>query len=106
MKIIKGDKIKVTNGKDKGRSGEVLKTFPADQTIVVKGVNIFKKHIKSQNGQKGGIVEKERPLNVSQTVLLCPNCQKPTKVGYQVDKTGQKTRLCKKCHQPIIQKVK
>jgi len=106
MKILKGDKVKITAGKDKGRSGEVLKTFPSDQTIVVKGVNLFKKHIKSQNGQKGGIVEKERQLNVNQAMLLCPNCQKATRVGYQVDKTGQKTRLCKKCHQPIIHQSK
>ncbi len=64
MKIIKGDKVQVLIGKDKGRSGEVLKSLPKENKVVVKGLNIFKKHIKASQGNKGGIVEKERGLPV------------------------------------------
>lgn len=106
MKILTNDNVKIISGKDKGRTGQVLKSFPQDSTIVVKGINLFKKHLKAQNNQKGGIIEKERPISVDKTQLICPNCQKPTRVSYLVDKTGQKTRNCQKCHQPIIQKVK
>ena len=98
MKLIKGDKVQLTIGKDKGRSGEVLAVFPKLNKIVVKGLNIFKKHIKAQQGQKGGIIEKERSINSSKVMLLCPSCQKPVRVGYQIDKTGSKHRQCKKCH--------
>lgn len=97
MKILKGDKVKVLIGKDKGREGEVLVTFPKNQKIVVKDLNIFKKHVKPSQGQKGGIIEKERPLSASKVALVCPECKKTTRVGYQIDKSGEKYRICKKC---------
>ena len=97
MKIIKGDTVTISIGKDKGRSGEVLVAFPQKKSIIVKGLNIFKKHIKAQKGQKGGIVEKERAILVSKVALLCPACKKTTRVGYQIDASGTKHRLCKKC---------
>lgn len=98
MKIIKSDKVKILIGKDKGRIGEVIRCFPKSNQIVVKGINLYKKHLKATKEQKGGIVEKERPLQVSKVILVCPNCQKTTRVSYQIDKSGQKYRLCKKCH--------
>jgi len=104
MKILKGDQVKILLGKDKGRVGEVLAAFPKTSKIVVKGLNIFKKHVKPSNGQKGGIVEKERSLLVSKTALVCPSCNKAVKVGYNVDKNGVKTRICKKCQAPLITK--
>jgi large subunit ribosomal protein L24 len=97
MKIIKGDKVKILIGKDKGRDGKVVKTFPKKQQVVVEGLNLFKKHIKPSQGKKGDIIEKERPFLVSKVALICPNCQKVTRVGYSVDKAGDKYRLCKKC---------
>ena len=105
MKIIKSDKVKILIGKDKGRVGEVVRTFPKKNQIVVKGINLFKKHIKATKDQKGGIVEKERPLLVSKVALVCPSCQKTTRVGYQVDKSGQKYRVCKKCQSLLNSKV-
>ena len=104
MKILKGDQVKILLGKDKGRVGEVLASFPKAQKIIVKGLNLFKKHVKPQNGQKGGIIEKERALLVSKTALVCPSCSKAVRVGYNVDKNGVKTRICKKCQAPLITK--
>lgn len=105
MKIIKTDKVKILIGKDKGRTGEVIRAFPKTNKIVVKGLNLFKKHVKPSQNQKGGIVEKERPLLVSKVSLICPNCQKTTRVGYEIDKSGTKYRVCKKCKTPITSKV-
>ncbi len=97
MKIIKSDKVKVLIGKDKGRIGEVVRVFPKTSKVVVKGMNLFKKHLKGKQNQKGGIIEKERPLLVSKVILVCPSCQKTTRVAYQIDKSGTKYRICKKC---------
>lgn len=97
MKILKGDKVEIITGKDKGRSGEVLRVFPKAGKIIVKGLNLFKKHIKPSQGQKGSIIEKERSIVVSKTMLLCPNCQKKVRVAYSIDKNGEKSRICRKC---------
>jgi large subunit ribosomal protein L24 len=97
MKIIKKDIVKILIGKDKGRTGEVVRSIPKKMQVVVKGLNLFKKHVKPSQNQKGGIVEKERPFLVSKVILVCPNCQKTTRVGYQIDKSGAKYRVCKKC---------
>jgi len=101
MKIKKGDKVEIIIGKDKGRSGEVLRVFPKAGEIVVKGLNLFKKHLKPTQGQKGGIIEKERALQASKTMLLCPHCQKKIRVSYQIDKSGQKSRFCRRCQSVI-----
>ena len=83
MKIKKGDKVQVILGKDRGRSGQVLKVFPKTKTVIVQGLNIFKKHLKPSQGQKGQIIEKEGKLAVSKVMLLCPKCQKKTRVLIQ-----------------------
>ncbi|MCL4384437.1 50S ribosomal protein L24 [Patescibacteria group bacterium] len=97
MKIIKGDTVTITTGKDKGRTGAVLAVFPKENTIVVKDLNIFKKHLKSQQGQKGGIIEKERPILASKVAVVCPSCKKLTRIGYQINKASGKERICRKC---------
>ena len=102
MKIIKGDNVKIILGKDKSRTGKVLRVFPKLNQVVVEGINKFKKHVKpTSSGQAGRIVEKERALLVSKVMLICPNCQKPTKVAYQLDKSGHKYRLCRQCQSLI-----
>ncbi len=105
MKILKGDKVQVLIGKDKGREGEVVKSFPKKLTLVVKGLNMFKKHVKPTQKQPGKIIEKERPIYVSKLILICPECKKTTRVGYKIDKSGEKYRICKKC-QAIINSSK
>jgi len=101
MKILKGDKVKILIGKDKGREGEVVKSFPKKSTLVVKGLNIFKKHVKPTQNQPGKIIEKERPIYISKLILICPECKKPTRVGFKIDKSGAKYRICKKCQAVI-----
>ena len=105
MKILKGDKVKVLIGKDKGREGEVIKSFPKNSAIVVKGLNMFKKHIKPSQGRPGSIVEKERSLHISKVILICPECKKTTRVGYKIDKSGTKYRICKKCQAVLTQEA-
>ena len=105
MKILKGDKVKILIGKDKGREGEIIKSFPKKSSVVVKGLNMFKKHIKPSQGRAGGIVEKERALYISKVALICPECKKATRVGYKVDKSGTKYRICKKCQAVLTKEV-
>ncbi|MEK7141754.1 MAG: 50S ribosomal protein L24 [Patescibacteria group bacterium] len=97
MKIRKGDTIIVTTGKDKGKKGKVEKTFPALGSVVVPGVNVYKRHKKKQGEkQAGGIIEITKPIAVSKVVLVCPKCNLPTRVGYLVT-AREKTRICRKC---------
>ena len=108
MKILKGDNVKVLIGKDKGREAVVVKAMPKTNQIVLKGLNIFKKHVKPSQGRAGSIVEKERAMAVSKVALICPNCKKTTRVAFQIDKSGEKTRVCRKCksalNTPVVKK--
>ena len=106
MKILLKDTVKILLGKDKGREGEVIRSIPRKNQVVVKGLNLFKKHIKATSNQKGGIIEKERPLLVSKVALICPECKKTVRVGYQIDKSGEKHRICKKCQTILNSKIK
>lgn len=97
MKIKKGDKVKITGGKDRGREGKVERVYPKQNKVLVSGVNIYKKHIKKSNqAPQGGVVEVPRPLDVAKVALICPKCSKVTRVGYLGEK-GKKLRVCKKC---------
>jgi len=95
MKLKTGDSVKVIAGKDKGKTGEISQTLPKSQKVVVKGVNIYKKHIKPRDGIEGGIFPLERPLPVSSVALLDPVSKKPTRVGYKVLENGKKVRFAK-----------
>jgi len=102
MKIRKGDTVKVVSGKDKGKTGKVEKTLPKKNKILVEGANVYKKHLKPKGeGKPGGIIEINKPLPVSNVMLICPKCKKTTRVGYQLDKQRNKSRICKKCKQQI-----
>lgn len=97
MKFKKGDEIIVTIGKDKGRKGKIESTLPESNSVVVAGVNMYKRHMKRRDEKHpGGIIEKPRALSVGKIALVCPKCGKQTRVGYS--KTGEdKYRICKKC---------
>lgn len=97
MKIKIGDQVLITAGKDKGQKGKILKVFPKLGRTVVEGKNIYKKFRKGTGGQKGQVLEFSRPLPFANIALICPKCSKQTRVGYEVDKKGEKTRICKKC---------
>jgi large subunit ribosomal protein L24 len=101
MSIVKGDRVRVTAGKDKGRDGRVLRTDPAKERVYVEGLNIQKHHTRaSQKNPTGGIVDVEGPIHVSNVMLLCPACSQPTRVG-RTREEGVVQRVCKKCEKPI-----
>ncbi len=101
MKIKKGDKIKVIAGKDKGREGKVEKIYVNSKKILVLGINTYKKHIKkNEKMPQGGRVDLPRPLDLAKVMLICPKCNKPTRIGYRIEKK-KKFRICKKCESKI-----
>ncbi len=101
MKLKKGDEIIVTVGKDKGRKGKVERVFPKDGSIVVPGINVYKRHQKKRDEKHpGGIISIPRALDVSKVMLVCPSCKKQTRVGFSVLK-DEKVRICRKCGQKI-----
>ncbi len=103
MKIKKGDTVEVITGEDKGVRGTVHSVFPKENRLIVSGVNIIKKHQRRTGNVRTqvGIIEREAPVNISNVALVCPHCNQPTRVGYQVAPDGSKTRICKKCNEVI-----
>ncbi len=96
-KVKKGDKVIVLTGRSKGVEGEVLKVIPAESRVVVRGVNVVKRHTKpTQDNPQGGINTFEAPINVSNVALLDPRDGKPTRVGFKVDEHGRKMRYAKR----------
>lgn len=107
MKIKINDKVKIIAGKDSGKIGKVIKSLPQRDKVVVEGLNTVHKHTRpNRAGGKGQRITVAMPIEVSNTMLICPNCGKETRVGYQVSENGDKFRICKKCKQPISDKVK
>ena len=97
MKLRKGDTVQVLYGNDKGKRGEVLQVLPKTEKVLVKGVNIRKKHVKPRKqGEEGGIIPVECAIHSSKLGVVCPKCDKPVKVGIQIEKE-EKIRVCKKC---------
>jgi large subunit ribosomal protein L24 len=102
LKIKKGDKVIVLAGKDKGKSGEVLKVMPAEARVLVQGVNMVKRHTRPAMGNPGGIVEKEAPIHVSNVAHQDPKDRnKPTRVGYRMLDDGRKVRIAKRSGERI-----
>ena len=96
MKIKKGDQVQVMAGKDCGKQGEVVRVFPKDDKVIVKGANMMKRHMKARReGEKGERVEKESPIHISNVMLICPHTGKPTRIGYKVE-GGEKVRVSKR----------
>jgi large subunit ribosomal protein L24 len=101
MKIKKGDTVKVLIGKENGKEGKVERVYSTARKVLLENMNLFKKAIKkTEQTPNGGIVEVPRPMNISNVMLVCPNCKKPTRVGYKVQ-AGKKTRFCKQCNKNI-----
>jgi large subunit ribosomal protein L24 len=106
LDLAPGDPVIVVAGKDKGKHGEVLRTLPREGKIVVKGVNILRRHTKagrSVGGNKaiqGGIVDFEAPLAYSNVMFVCPSCSRPTRIRHTVLEGGQKALVCVRCGEP------
>ena len=101
LNVKKGDTVVVLTGKDSGKKGKVLSVDTAAERVVVEGVNVATKHKKPKNQQDiGGIVKKEAPIHVSDVMVICPKCNKPTRTGHAKIADGDtqiKVRVCKKC---------
>ncbi len=101
MKIKKGDTVKILIGKDKNKTGKVLKTLPSVGKVLIENLNMFKKSVKpKKEGEKGQIVSFPRAINVSNVMLVCPNCKAASRTGYVIEGDDKK-RVCKKCQARI-----
>ena len=101
MKIRKGDDVIVLTGKDKGKTGSVLRAMPKERRVLVQGVNMVKRHMRASAGQVAGIVEKEAPIHVSNVALIDPTTRKPTRVGYKVLEGERKVRVARRSGEVI-----
>lgn len=101
MKLKKGDEVIITAGKDKGKKGKIEKFFPKSDKVFLPGLNIYKRHMKKRDeNNPGGIIEFSRPLPVANVSLICPKCNKETRVGFKVI-NKEKIRVCKKCQSKL-----
>ncbi len=101
QKIRKGDKVVVLAGKDKGRSGEVLRVMPKEDKAVVRGINVVVRHQRQSQSQEGGLIRKEAPIHLSNISIVDPKDGKPTRVGFKVQADGTKVRVAKRSGEVI-----
>ncbi len=101
LKIRKGDQVIVTTGKDRGGKGEVVRVLPEESRVVVRGLNVAKKHRKPTQSQPGGIETIEMPIHISNVALIDPKSGGPTRVGYKILKDGRKVRVARKSGETI-----
>lgn len=100
-KIKKGDRVEVLAGRDKGKKGDVLKVFPAENRAIVQGVNLVKRHQRQTAQDQGGIITKEARIQMSNLALLDPKDNKPTRVGFKILNDGRKVRVAKRSGEVI-----
>jgi large subunit ribosomal protein L24 len=98
-RLKKGDTVKVITGKEKGKTGKILSTIPAKKRVIVEKINLIKRHQRPDAKGKGGIVEKEGAIHVSNVMYLCDKCGSGVRVGYKILDDGKKARVCAKCHE-------
>lgn len=103
QKIITGDTVKLMLGKDNGKTGQVLRVLNKEGKIFIEGANMSKRHVKKTAQNEGGIIDLIKPVNISNVMLVCPNCEKVTRVGVKID-DQKKLRFCHKCGKIISKK--
>jgi large subunit ribosomal protein L24 len=97
MKLRKGDRVQVLQGKDRGSRGDIMRVLPRTNRVIVEGVNRAKKHQKATRAtMQGGIIDKDMPISASAVAIVC-STDGPTRIGYRIEENGHKTRICKKC---------
>jgi large subunit ribosomal protein L24 len=102
MKIRKNDTVMVIAGKDKGKKGKVRFAYPKNRRILVEGVNFIKKHSRAmRQARQAGIIDLEAPVDVSNVMLLCEKCNRPTRIGFRFLEDGRKVRFCRSCNEVI-----
>jgi large subunit ribosomal protein L24 len=100
--VKKNDMVKIIAGKEKGKTGKVLRVFPAKGRVVVENLNVVKRHTRpSQRNQEGGIVEKEAAISISNVMLVCGSCNEAARTGVRILDDGNKARYCKKCNKIV-----
>ena len=105
LHVKKDDMVMVQVGKDKGKTGKVLKVFPDKDKVLVESLNVVKRHTRpNQLNPDGGIVEKEAPLNISNVMVVCGACNEPTRTGIRTLDNGSRVRFCKKCDELVDRK--
>ncbi len=101
-KLKKNDTVKILIGKDKGKAGKVISIFPKSQRVLVQGLNLVKKHTRrTREDQQGGVIQKESPISVSNLMVVCQKCGKPSRIGFNKLSDGTKVRICKKCKELV-----
>jgi large subunit ribosomal protein L24 len=102
MKIRKDDNVVITTGKDSGKKGKVRRAWPDEDRVIVEGANMIKRHSRARRAaRQAGIIELEAPIHVSNVMLVCSKCGKPTRVGFQFLADGKRIRVCKSCQEVI-----
>ncbi len=101
LKIKKGDKVVVLSGRDKGKTGEVIKSLPTRNRVIVQGINVVKRHTRPTAASGGGILEKEASIHVSNVAYLDPKENKPTRIGFRVLEDGKKVRVARRSGEVI-----
>lgn len=101
MHVRRGDKVRVIAGKENGKEGKVLRTYPEKQRVTVEGINLVKRATRpSQKNPQGGILQNEGTIHVSNVMLICPSCSQPTRISRRRE-AGTLVRVCKKCGKDI-----
>ena len=102
LHVKKNDMVKILAGKERGKTGKVLRVFPAKGRVVVESLNMIKRHSRpTQLNPEGGIIEKEAPMSISNVMLVCGSCNEATRTGIRKLEDGSKTRYCKKCNASV-----
>ena len=97
-----GDIVTVRAGRDKGKKGKVLKVFPGEMSAIVEGINLSAKHVRrTREDQQGGIIHKETTVDVSNLMIICPACKKPSRIKRVRAKDSSRQRICKKCGEQV-----
>ena len=102
MNIRKNDSVMVISGRERGKTGKVLRVIPDRDAAVIERVNLVKRHARARGPQQpGGIVEKEAPIRLSNVMLMCDKCNAPVRVGSKLMPDGDKARICRRCGDPL-----
>ncbi len=100
IKIKKDDNVQILLGKDRGKTGKVLRIWSKEEKALVEGINMVKRHVRKTREHEGGVLDLPKPINVSNLAIVCPACKKISRVGFKVE-GSKKMRICKKCQEVI-----
>jgi len=102
MKIRKNDTVLVITGKDKGKTGKVRFAYPKKEQVIIEGINFIKRHVRARGRvRQAGIIQLEAPIYMSDVMLLCSRCNRPTRAGFRFLEDGRKVRFCRRCSEVI-----